>query len=500
MDNPGIRKAIEVQGRHTKRLMDIPGVVGHGVGISKGGEPVIKIFTERAGIPGIPIRVEGVPTKVKVTGKVVAYIDPASHFERPVPIGVSTGHPDITAGTIGCRVTDGNDVYALSNNHVYANENEAFLGDRVLQPGPYDGGQDPRDTIGTLVDFEPIDFSGGDNEMDAAIAHSSVGELGTSTPGTPGADGYGTPGSTVENAYPGMGVQKFGRTTAWTHGTVDTISTSVDVCYQTRGPFRCVNLARFVDQIAIVPGNFSDGGDSGSLIVTDNLNRNPVGLLFAGSSTHTFANPIGPVLTRFGVTIDSGGPVADLTDIAVTEVNAPGSVIKGDSVNVYVTVQNTGNQNRDSSFNVILTDSSSNVEIGSQIVSSLAAGISATLTFIWDTSGASSGDHTLVGSHDLADDVIANDTADTVVSINEAGSITLTATERQNKRWLMTDLAWNGANSENVLIYRDGAFIATTGNDGFFTDKIANGDIRTFSYKVCEEGTSNCSNEATVTF
>jgi hypothetical protein len=32
--------------------------------------------------------------------------------------------------------------------------------------------------------------------------------------------------------------------------------------------------------------------------------RKPVGLLFAGSSLVTIANPIGPVLERFSVTID----------------------------------------------------------------------------------------------------------------------------------------------------------------------------------------------------
>ncbi len=54
-------------------------------------------------------------------------LDPTSRFNRPVPIGVSTGHPAITAGTIGARVTDGVNVYALSNNHVYADENTAVL-------------------------------------------------------------------------------------------------------------------------------------------------------------------------------------------------------------------------------------------------------------------------------------------------------------------------------------------------------------------------------------
>jgi len=60
---------------------------------------------------------------------------------RPAPIGVSTGHPRVTAGTIGCRVKDSSGrVYALSNNHVYAWENKASAGDNVLQPGAYDGG------------------------------------------------------------------------------------------------------------------------------------------------------------------------------------------------------------------------------------------------------------------------------------------------------------------------------------------------------------------------
>ncbi len=69
-------------------------------------------------------------------------------------------------------------------------------------------------------------------------------------------------------------------------------------------------VARFVGQIIIEPGDFSAGGDSGSLIVVDGKgpskadDRKPVGLLFAGSAFITVANPIGPVLSRFGVTID----------------------------------------------------------------------------------------------------------------------------------------------------------------------------------------------------
>jgi hypothetical protein len=45
---------------------------------------------------------------------------------------------------------------------------------------------------------------------------------------------------------------------------------------------------------------FSDQGDSGSLIVSSG-SKQPVALLFAGSATHTFANPIDVVMNRLGI-------------------------------------------------------------------------------------------------------------------------------------------------------------------------------------------------------
>jgi len=214
-------------------------------------------------------------------------------FDRPVPIGVSTGHPDITAGTLGCRVYRGGEVFALSNNHVYANENLAKIEDEVIQPGTVDGGALPDDYIGYLEDFEPIVFHPrANNTIDAAIASTTVDLVGNATPG----DGYGTPSSTPVDATFRMAVQKYGRTTGLTTGTVAYVSVTTRVGYDS-------GQARFINQIAISPGTFSDGGDSGSLIVTD-PGKNPVGLLFAGSSSYTIANPINLVLERFNVTID----------------------------------------------------------------------------------------------------------------------------------------------------------------------------------------------------
>jgi hypothetical protein len=51
-------------------------------------------------------------------------------------------------------------------------------------------------------------------------------------------------------------------------------------------------------------GAFSKAGDSGSLIVTDDANANPVALLFAGGQTTTIGNPINAVLAALGATID----------------------------------------------------------------------------------------------------------------------------------------------------------------------------------------------------
>ena len=60
--------------------------------------------------------------------------------------------------------------------------------------------------------------------------------------------------------------------------------------------------------------------------------------------------------------------------------------------------------------------------------------------------------------------------------------------------------ARSGATGSNVDIYRNGVLIATTPNDGFYTDRIGGGGPGTFTYQVCNAGTQTCSNQATVTF
>ena len=309
---PGLAKALAAQARHTDRLLGIEGVVGTAVGLGSDGRAQVQLFTKAAGVRGLPASLDGVPVSVVVTGEIRALpamaqaparpsaagsVNRKARFDRPVPIGVSTGNQgECSAGTIGARVKSGTTTYALSNNHVYALENHAPLGSNVLQPGRYDlnCASGSNDLLGTLSKFVTITFSpSANNKVDAAIAASPTTNLGRSTP----SDGYGTPSATTVAAALNQVVQKYGRTTGLTTGRVVGLNATVNIGYSH-------GTARFVGQI-IIRGNgqFSRAGDSGSLIVDGT--RHPVGLLFAGSSNgYTIANQIGQVLTALGVSVD----------------------------------------------------------------------------------------------------------------------------------------------------------------------------------------------------
>ena len=310
---------IRIQERNQSLLFRSPGIVGTAVGLTESGLPAIQVYVTGGGLPLLPSMLDGVPVVVREAGPFIAYqelparvqgpasgdrsgeaaIDRYGRFTRPVPIGVSTGHPSATAGTIGALVTDGALLYALSNHHVYAAGTDARIGDDLLQPGRVDGGLAPADVIGTLAAFEPIRFSlMANNRIDAALAVTT--QVDARTPG----DGYGAPRSPPLKALPGMKAKKYGRTTGLTTGRVDAINATVNVRYAN-------DVARFTGQI-IFCCSMSAGGDSGSLIVRDDVDadgnegsedRRPIALLFAGDGRMTIASPIGEVLDAFGVRI-----------------------------------------------------------------------------------------------------------------------------------------------------------------------------------------------------
>lgn len=224
-------------------------------------------------------------------------------------------------GTLGFFIRDGaGNIHLVSNNHVIGDENGARVGNAVVQPGTLDLTNTELQVMNTLSKLRnrlqiarvssvvDIDFRTGQlNEVDVATA-----ELGDERDQSLLARiGFGSlvqgiaPPYTVDAAGAVQGetrVYKAGRTTGWTEGRVSAIGVVSTVAYTT-GP------ARFRNQIAIVPsadndGPFSDRGDSGSGIV--DIDNNLIGLLFAGSSAHTLANPIGLVMSAIQNELNAG--------------------------------------------------------------------------------------------------------------------------------------------------------------------------------------------------
>ncbi len=101
----------------------------------------------------------------------------------------------------------------------------------------------------------------------------------------------------------------------------------------------------------------------------------------------------------------------------------------------------------------------------------------------------------------VTDDDGATDAVSQNVTVTSGGGgITLSAARYKVKGRQKADLTWSGATSTNVDVYRDGALIETTANDGFYTDNIDQRGGGNYEYQVCETGTSTCSNAATVVF
>ncbi len=87
------------------------------------------------------------------------------------------------------------------------------------------------------------------------------------------------------------------------------------------------------------------------------------------------------------------------------------------------------------------------------------------------------------------------------VTVSDAlPNITLVARGYKVKGAQRVDLTWSGAPGESVDVWRNGTRITATANDGFHTDNLNSRGSGTYKYKVCQAGTTTCSNEATIVF
>ncbi len=333
---------MELLATETMKLMDLPNVMGVGYGYKEvrgvcTDEPAVTVLvrkkvTVQALSPKhtIPRQLASVPTDVIEVGDIVTLTGQHAGM-RPARPGVSIGHKNISAGTMGAvgyDVEDGTPLI-LSNNHVLANatdgkDGRAQIGDAILQPGRYDGGT-MDDILGHLqryvplhriaarpncaiaaglerianrlikrlradYEFRVIKHSEIHNQVDAAVAKPV--EEGSISPDILD---IGIPEQPIE-AQLGMWVQKSGRTSGWTEARIKVIDAVLRVAVGDTG------FAIFTDQIVTTP--LGQPGDSGSLVLTEG--RRPVGLLAAGSQQVTICNMIQPVLSLLHIALTSG--------------------------------------------------------------------------------------------------------------------------------------------------------------------------------------------------
>jgi hypothetical protein len=243
-------------------------------------------------LPGLP----PIDVDVDEIGKIM--LQGNTQRVRPAIPGYSIGRALDTnvAGTFGMvvrRQGEQSPYYLLSNSHAIAASGFANKGDVIIQPGGYDGGKAPADSIGTLADWVPLIFSatGFPNLVDAAIAALDPGIA------SPAIAVLGVPKGVNTNLTRGAYVQKMGRTT-----TLSTaIAQDVDFRVSSTYPDSSGKLGRvgFSDQVLVT--FYSAGGDSGSPVL--DMNNNVVGLHVAGSDTIGIFCKIANVMEQLGVEV-----------------------------------------------------------------------------------------------------------------------------------------------------------------------------------------------------
>lgn len=198
-------------------------------------------------------------------------------------------------GTIGGfpKLPNGTTVL-LSNNHVIGGDFPGYhfgaVGDKLVQPGTLDNGDIVNDIVGTLQKKITLADNSTGNKVDAAYGYidSSV-QISAN-----GLCNY--PINKSVSPVIGMKIKKAGRTTGCTTGTVTALDVNIGTNYGS-------GTAKFIQQFQ-TSANFTQAGDSGSVVVTDDGNNNAVGLLYAGSDTipgSAFVNLMSNVESALGI-------------------------------------------------------------------------------------------------------------------------------------------------------------------------------------------------------
>lgn len=282
---------LQAKRNNEQRFLSRSGVRSVGVSRDNRGNEVIVVGVEQQGQlqsvqSAIPSSIQGFNVETQVVGDIVPQQRQGTN--RPVPMGVSVAHPNVTAGTTGWLFeTDDGTRYIASNNHVMADVNQASVGDSIYQPGPADGGTSG-DTIGSLAYFATIQDG---VDVDLAVAEPAVDIVNNVFEENAPING------TVGTLSVGDTLTKSGRTTGIQSASIDQLDVAIDVNYGT---------GTFTISGCIITESMSDGGDSGSPTykrTSDGLLA--AGLVFAGSDTLTAHSHIDNIIDRLKNEFDS---------------------------------------------------------------------------------------------------------------------------------------------------------------------------------------------------
>jgi hypothetical protein len=141
-------------------------------------------------------------------------------------------------------------------------------------------------------------------------------------------------------------------------------------------------------------------------------------------------------------------------------------------------------------------DLSSRITWRSSLDGAIGAGSSINVTL---SAGTQTVYATVTDSGGLSTTAQVTVTITTTQTTNSSG-INLSASGRKVKGSQQVALSWSGASASYVDVFRNGAFLWTTANDGSQTDAINKKGSGTYSYQLCNTGTSTCSPVATVVF
>lgn len=236
----------------------------------------------------IPPIYKGIQTDVIEIGEIRASALGTKY--RPMSQGYSIGTMLRNTGTAGAVVVSGDGLnmkyYILSNAHIFCRNNTYPIGGAIVSPG-YDDNKDmDNNKVATLAKFIPIKYNSSDyNYYDCAIGEITDLNL---------VSNYIYMIGNINGTVPptlNQKVQKTGRTSGYTRGTVMSLSACIRVNWDFGG------YSLFAKQVLTT--KISEGGDSGSLVL--DMNNNAVGLIFSSTETISVFTPIDPVLSALKV-------------------------------------------------------------------------------------------------------------------------------------------------------------------------------------------------------